>query len=204
MNIDHYHKFRECEEKGLKKEASKSLRAFISSFEGNEDVEQWVWKYLPTLKTNRHSRIRHEIFHELVFPALREGFHNNDFACILWLGKLSQNVYQSPSIHKELGWTSEIELYEKCHELSPENDEARLLLLKSVVSWLAYTEHEWPSGILYGNDGATIQQCDEISLVVQKVIGLDKEHRHSEFIKQYHKKLSQYRVRLNKANHCDR
>jgi hypothetical protein len=198
MNIEHYQEYREFEEKGLKKQASKSVRAFICSFQSNKEIEEWVWKHLPKLETNRHSRIRHEIFHELVFPILREGYDNGDFTSTLWLGKLSQNFYQSKSVHEMLDWVSELDLYSKSHEIDPENDEARLLLLKSIVSWLEYAEHEWPSGILYGNDGATIEQCDEISSEVQRVLSLDKEFKYSDFIKQFNKKLSQYRARLNK------
>lgn len=198
MNIEHYQAFKEFEEKGLKKQASKSVRSFISSFESEREVEDWVWKYLPMLETNRHSRIRHEIFHELVFPVLKSGYEKNDFYSTLWLGKLAQNIYQAQQIHKELGWVTELGLYNKSHELDPSNDEARLLLLKAIVAWLEYSEHEWPSGILYGNNGASIEQCDEISTEIQRVLKLDKEHRYSEFIKQYIKKLSEYRARLNK------
>ena len=198
MNIEHYHEFREYEEKGLKKQASKSLRAFISSFKSDEEINEWVWEHLPTMETNRHSRIRHEIFHELVYPILKSGYENNDFSSTLWLGKLAQNIYQAQQLHEELDWVTELSLYNKSHELDPSNDEARLLLLKAIVAWLEYSEHEWPSGILYGNDGATIEQCDEISTEVQRVLKLDKEHSYSEFIKQYVKKLSAYRARLNK------
>lgn len=198
MNIEHYQEFRELEEKGLKKQASRALRDFISSFENGREKEEWVWDYLPKLQNNRHSRIRHEIFHELVYPTLKAGYENNDFASTLWLGKLAQNIYQAQQLHEELDWVSELGLYNKSHEIDPSNDEARLLLLKAIVSWLEYSEHEWPSGILYGNDGATIEQCDEISAEVQRVLKLDKEHIYSEFIKQYVKKLSEYRARLNK------
>jgi hypothetical protein len=198
MIIEHYQEFRELEEKGLKKQASRALRNFISSFENGREKEEWVWEFLPTLQTNRYSRIRHEIFHELVYPALKAGYEKNDFDCTLWLGKLAQNIYQAQHLHEELNWVSELSLYNKSHELDPNNEEARLLLLKALVSWLEYSEHEWPSGILYGNNGATIEQCEEISAEVQRVLKLDKEFAHSEFIKQYIKKLSEYRARLNK------
>ena len=127
MNIEHYLKFKECEEKGLKKEASKSIRAFISSFDGKDEIDNWVWEYLPGLSTNRSSRIRHEIFHELVLPVLKAGYKYGDFSCTLWLGKLIQNIYQSRKTHEDLGWITEIELYNKCHKLDPGNEEARLL-----------------------------------------------------------------------------
>lgn len=197
MNTEHYKEFRDFDEKGLKSQASKSLRAFISSFKNDKEKEEWVWQYLPSMEINRHSRIRHEIFHELVYPILKAGYENNDLACTLWLGKLAQNIFQAQKLHEELGWVSELGLFNKCNEIDSSNDEARLLLLKAIMSWLEYSAHEWPSGILYGNDGATLEQCDEISAEVQRVLKLDKEHAYSEFIKQYVKKLSEYQARLN-------
>jgi hypothetical protein len=198
MNPKHYQAYKEYEGKGLRKQASESLRAFISSFQNENEVSEWVWEYLPRLESNRHARIRHELFHELVYPVLKSGYESNDFEATLWLAKLAQNVYQSQKVHEELSWVRQLELFEKCHEIEPENDEARLLFLNSIVSWLEYTEHEWPAGILYGNDGATIEQCSEINKEIQRVLRLDKEHKHSAFIKQYSKKLSEYKARLNK------
>ncbi len=109
------------------------------------------------------------------------------------------DIYQTKKIHEELGWVTEINLFNKCYELDPGINEARFLLLKCTVSWLEYSEHEWPSGILYGIDGATSEQCVELSLAVQRVLELDKEHKYSEFIKQYNKKLTEYRARFPKV-----
>ncbi len=198
MNIDHFHKFEDYIEKGLKKEASKSVRAFISSLDDQREAEAWVWEYLPKLSKNRHSRVRHELFHEVIFPVLKTGYEDGEFKSTLWLGKLSQNLYQAEKLHEQLGWVTELDFYKKAYKLDPENDEVRMLLLDSIVSWLQYTEHEWPSGILYGNNGATLDQCQEIAVEVQRVLSMDKEYKYSEFIKQYNKKLCQYRARLNK------
>ncbi len=196
MKIEHYLKFKELEEKGIKKESSKYIREFISSFEGHNEIEAWVWEYLPNINFNRNSRIRHEIFHELVFPVLKLGYERADFKSTLWLGKLIQNIYQSKEIHQELGYVSELEIFEKCFKLEPENNEARLLFVECIISWLRYSEHEWPSGILYGNNGATLEECKELSAAVQQVLELDKEHKFSEFIKQYNKRLTEYRTNL--------
>ncbi|MEJ2622056.1 MAG: hypothetical protein P8163_17920 [Candidatus Thiodiazotropha sp.] len=108
MNIEHYKEFRKLKEKGLNKQASKALREFISSFKNGREKEDWVWEYLPTLEINSYSIIRHETFHELVYPTLKAGYENNDLACTLWLGKLAQNIYQSRQLHEELNWVSEL------------------------------------------------------------------------------------------------
>lgn len=198
MNIDHYNDFLKYQDKGLKNKAGKSVRLFVSAFKNEIEIKDWVLKYLPRITTNRSSRIRHEIFHELVYPVLKPGYFDNDFTSTLWLGKLIQNIYQAPKLHEELSWVTEIQLYRRCYDEKPENDEARLLCLKSLVEWLEYSEHEWPSCILYGNDGATLEQCGEILSEVELILKLDIEHQYSEFIKQYSKKLAQCKTRLNK------
>lgn len=197
MNINYYNEFLNCQSSGLKKKATESIRDFISSFENEEDIKNWVWENINDLNSNPSSRIRHEIFHELIYPILKLGYLRDDFHSTLWLGKLIQNIYQTPKIHKELDWISGLELLRKAYTLKPKNDEARLLLLQCLVEWLHYSEHEWPSGILYGNDGATLEQCREISQEVELIIRLDKEHQHRELIKQYTEKLTQYRVKIS-------
>jgi hypothetical protein len=198
MNIQHYQEFKEFEEKGLKEKATNSIRTFISSFQSIEEKKQWVWEFLSGLDTDQHFRIRHEIFHELVYPVLKAGYDNKDLYSTLWLGKLSQNIYRSRQLHEELGWVTEMELYNKSYDIDPENNEVRILLLKAIISWLEYTAHEWPNGILYGNDGASIAECDEIYAEVQRVLQLDTEKIYSEFIQQYTEKLDIYRNRLEK------
>ena len=200
MDINHYQDFKELEERGLRKKASKSLRAFISSFNNEKEIEEWVWEYLPKLETNRHSRIRHEIFHELIYPILRAGYERQEFSSTLWLGKLVTNICNSRKLHEELGWVTGFDLYNKSHNIDPENDEARLLLLQSIISGLKYSEHEWPSGILHSDAGATIEECDEINADVQKALQLDKECKYTKFIEQYLEKLSEYRARLNSSS----
>lgn len=199
MNIEYYQNFLNFQDSGQKKKATNSLRYFIASFEDSKDIDNWVWANLNHLATNinAHSRIRHEIFYELVYPTLKAGYSANDFTSTLWLAKLSQNLYQAPNIHQELAWVSEMELLYKCHALKPADNEANLLLLKCIVRFLQYSEHEWPNGLLYGNDGATLEQCGEITIEIELALSLDKECQYTEFIKQYAKKLSQYQADLN-------
>lgn len=198
MNIEYYQNFLRFQSLGQKNNATKSLRDFISSFESIEEIDNWVWVNLADLSSNSNARVRHEIFHELIYPVLKSGYNKGDFTSTLWLAKLIQNVYQMAKIHEELVGVSEMELLRKCHTLEPENNEVRLLLLECIVKLLQYSEHEWPRGILYSHDGATLEQCGEIAIEIELALSLDKECQYTEFIKQYTKKLSQYQADLNK------
>ncbi|WHI46428.1 hypothetical protein ACJJIW_20810 [Microbulbifer sp. JMSA004] len=113
MKIECYQLFKEYKDKGLKKKSSKSIRTFISQFENDEEINSWVWECLPKLETNRHSRIRYEIFRELVCSILKCGSKNNDFSSTLWLGKLAQIIYQAQQLDKEHKYSQSIKEYIK-------------------------------------------------------------------------------------------
>ncbi len=72
MNIEYYKDFLQFQDKGLKKQASKSVRAFISSFKNEDDRSSWVWSNLQKLETNCQTRIRYELFNELIYPVLKD------------------------------------------------------------------------------------------------------------------------------------
>lgn len=203
MNIECFEKFEMELELGLKKKAAASVKQFVDSFENDDEIKSWVWSYLPKLEKNRHSCIRYEIFIELVYPVLKKGFKNSDYNSTLWLGKLVQNVYQTKGVFEELGSNVEMGFFRKCHEIDPNVEEGNELLLQSILSWLSHCVHEWPSGILYGMDGASIAQCQEIRSEANFAKSLASEERELSFINDFLVKLTEYELRLNAASKSD-
>ncbi|MDK1285721.1 hypothetical protein [Pseudoalteromonas umbrosa] len=203
MNIEYYEKFEKELEAGLKKQAATSVKLFVESFKGEEEVRNWVWSYLPNLEKNRHSCIRYEIFINLVYPTLKRGFEIGDYDSTLWLGKLIQNIYQTKGLFEELGSLVDMDFYKRCHEIDPENNHGNSLLLDSILNWFSYCEHEWPAGILYGNDGASIEQCEDIRNEAKFALSLVTEQADKDFIEQFLEKLIQYETRIIKALKSD-
>ncbi len=197
MNIEYYENYEKELNAGLKKQAKKSIALFIKSFKDEDEVRSWVWEYLPQLGGNTHGCIRHEIFVNLVYPVLKKGFDSNDYESTLWLGKLVQNIYQAKGVCEEFESLTEMDFYRKCHDIDPDNNEGKKLLLNHILGWLSQCEHEWPRGILYGMDGATIEQCKDIREEANFALSLTTKPSHKEFIKQFLDKLSQYEQRLN-------
>jgi len=200
MNIEYFEKFETELELGLKKKAAASVRQFVDSFETYNEKKSWVWSYLPKLEKNRHSCIRYELFINLVYPILKKGFESGDYNSTLWLGKLVQNIYQTKGIFEELGSNVEMDFFRKCHEIDPNIEEGNELLLQSILSWLSHCVHEWPSGILYGMDGATIAQCQEIRSEANFAKYLANEERELSFIDDFLVKLAEYEAQLNEAS----
>lgn len=195
MNLVHYERFLDCEARGLKREAKQAVEDFIASFCDDADIQAWVWSYLPQLRTNRHSRLRHELFERLIFPVLRRGYEADDFESLLWLGRLIQNVYQTRTLHAELGWVTDAQLFRRCYAMNPASDEARMRLLDCQVNWLSFSAHEWPDVLLYGNSAASRDECDELREELAFLRGLDREARFTEFFNDFEEKLREYSVR---------
>lgn len=203
MNIEYFEKFEAELELGLKKKAAASVKKFVGSFKNNDEVGSWVWGYLQKPEKNRHSCIRYEIFIDLVYPVLKKGFESGDYNSTLWLGKLVQNVYQTKGIFEDLGSNVEMDFFRKCHEIDPNVEEGNELLLQSILSWLSHCVHEWPSGILYGMDGASIEQCQDIRSEANFAKSLARAERELSFIDDFLVKLTEYELRLNKASKSD-
>lgn len=73
---------------------------------------------------------------------------------------------------------------------------AVIAMSMSVRRWLEYTIHEWPSGVLYGADGATPEECNEILEATQELRRLDNSASCSSFASNVEEKTLRYRERL--------
>lgn len=196
MNAAHFERFLECEARGLRREAKEAVAAFIASFKDEREVRDWVWAALPRLETNRHARIRHELFEHLVFPVLKRGFEAGDIESTLWLGRLIQNLYQAPALYAGIGYVTDVQLLRRCHELDPSHDEARRLLLDAEIRWLDFCAHEWPGALLCGNAAADADDCAFLAAHVATLRGLDHEARFTGFLDEFERMLAEYTVRV--------
>lgn len=192
MNIDFYHKYKHYEEKNLKKESTKYINAFISSFNDEEEIYSWVWSYLLDAK----DKTRYEIFRDLIYPTLKKGFIENDFKSILWLGHFEQHLYGIAYIDNYFIGKNKSYFYKKCHTIDPNNKEVQNLLLETLIQRLQYSIHEWPSGILYGINGATYDECLEIESDLSLAKKLDKKQEYFSFLKDFENKLLAYKYKL--------
>ena len=101
MNIEYFNEYLKYEEMGLKLKVKEYLTNFINSFEGYNEKVLWTIEYLPKLKFNKNGRIRNELFEEIVFPVLLEGYINKNIKLMLWMVKLNQNLYQNNKLWKK-------------------------------------------------------------------------------------------------------
>jgi hypothetical protein len=179
---------------GRRQEARLSLDAFIQSFRTFEERERWTREFL---KAHAYGeRIRHEIYAELIFPVLLIGSRREDAWSLYWLAGTSQNLYRASSLHEQVGFKQEVGFLKEAYAVDSNFSEVRKRLLESLRSRFLYAAHEWPAGILWGHDSATLDQCDELMSMATLARELDREGTCALSIGEFESKVKQYKERL--------
>jgi hypothetical protein len=94
---------------------------------------------------------------------LLEGLRQQEPGCARWLAGFSNLIYQSPECAESLGdEASEIALLRKALRLDQDDALARERLIHALRWQLEYSLHELPSGVLFGADGATVEECEKL------------------------------------------
>ena len=193
---DLYRNYLQLREQGLKDQAGLAVQAMVRSLTGDKERRHWVWRHLEDIYRDHDGRLRHVIFRSIVYPVLREGFDAGDVKSIMWLARLSQNIYQDNSLQHEVESLNAGALYRKCHELEPDNMEVRRALLQHLLTILQHAVHEWPAGILCGMDAASTSDCAALFKELALARKLDVEHRHREFLGAVEEMFHHYMERL--------
>lgn len=193
-NLQLYEAFEQQLSAGRRKEAAQAITRFVQSFSGLDEKRQWTEAFLSGWKGSH--KIRHELYEQVIFPALLDSYQRSELWGIRWLARTARNLYQASALWEQIDRKSEYQLLDQLLSITPHDAEARAELLAVQIDWLRHCGHEWPSGILYGNDGATLRQCAEIEQAVTKARALDLCRNYSAFLTEFEAKLDEYVSRL--------
>lgn len=193
MKVEYYNQYLHFKSIGLRAKATENLKQFIDSFESFEEKEQWTRDFLES--GDSEDIIRHEIYKIVVFPVLLKGYQKQDFWSLTWLIKTIQNIYKVKTLHEQIDFKTDYQLLQDCYSIEPQNPEIRQALLKKLLSWLDYSIHEYPRGILYGHNGATIDECQDILTHIEFVKTLDPEEKFKDFLDDVRTKVLEYMAR---------
>lgn len=195
MKTELYQRYLAHRTAGRKRDASDTIREFVASCTGPQDRQEWVRQFLED--GGHEHRIRHEVYESLVFPVLLDGYVRRDFWSIYWLAKTASSLYAASSLHAQLEYKAERQLFREAFELQP-TSEIRRCLLEAYLAEFSHCQHEWPAGILYGMDGATIDDCADLLQDVDFVRSLD-DGANEHFLKEFEERVHTYRERLTRA-----
>lgn len=181
---------------GLRKEAARTMLLFIQSFSGLEDRKQWTEAFLEDWKDSHKFTIRHELYEHVVFPVLLESFKKSEPWGIRWLARTVQNLYKATALWEQVDCMTEGQLLEQLLSITPHDTDLQDRILAIRIDSLRHCVHEWPRGILYGMNGATLEQCAEIEQAAAEARIRDLKGDYSEFVTDFEDKLREYVRRM--------
>ena len=108
--------------------------------------------------------VRMPLFRSVLFPALHAELVAGSASAARWLAGFSQLLYHSQNCRNELApeLQSEHGLILEAVRRDPTDSRAKHRLRAILQSRFDYSLHELPTGVLYGHNGATVEQCAEM------------------------------------------
>jgi len=133
--------------------------------------------------------IRRPLFEQAIFPALLAGYRDRSPGCARWLAGLSKNLQACSACREQLGseGATEMALLRTAISHDPTDRRSVPRLIEKIADSLRYSVHEVPAGVLYGIDGASPEQCQELEQELDELCRLvhqeQMEQRYSELIR---------------------
>jgi hypothetical protein len=154
-------------------EKLRALDAFLDSLAGTSphELSPWAMALAERVVDQDDSLffagspvILRPLMESVLFPALLEGYQKGVPGCARWLAGLSGSLLWDRKYREQLpeGEQSETGLLKAALRQDPADIRSRTRLIRLLADRLRYTLHELPSGVLYGIDGATVEQCEEL------------------------------------------
>ncbi len=108
--------------------------------------------------------IRHSLSVKLLYPYLIQAYERGSTRAPWWIARLYNQLYNSREWRKwfEINNLSLWTLFEEALRREPTNEAARQELILAMARWFDYAIHAVPSGVLYGVNGASIDECQEL------------------------------------------
>jgi hypothetical protein len=194
MEVRHYEEYKTQLARGMRPAASAALAQFIASFTSFESKTEWARWYLANERWDH--RIRHEIYEQLIFPVLLDGYRRGDLWCLRWLIRTVSNIYTGTQLWEQIDRKTELILREELVARAPEDARARRELVDCYIRMFRHNVHEWPWCIIYAADSASASECLELLATAQHALELDVERRHHAFIEEFVAKVRLHQQRL--------
>jgi hypothetical protein len=195
MKIEYFNEYVHYKHIGIKPKAKEFIDKFINSFENYMEKEQWTKEYLSKLEMDSNGRIRNELFEEIIFPILLNGYNNKNILLMIWLVKLNQNYHQNHKIWEKINYKTEVEIIEECYGLEPDNNDVIDLYLELMINRIDFNMHECPPYILFGNSVAEKDECKILLERIGFINKLDRNKKYFEYLCDCEEKIKEYMER---------
>lgn len=190
-----FEQFLKFEKLGLRKEAKKVVTALVEDVCDDAAKIAWTKSNLHRLPRNKNSRIRHEIFKEIVFPSLKAAFDCGDAESSYLFGIYSQNLYSDSDLFDQMGQRTDLDFFKRAFETVPSSEQYESAYLGALLNFLQYLFHEWPTGILI-NHTKWKEGLEKLKNDISLAQSLDRKKKHSECLVQWLEYIEEYEKRL--------
>jgi hypothetical protein len=181
----------EQETAGLRRVAMPLLGDFVAHVEGY--TEQRRVRLVRTLvslaRSDRPPRVslRHPLFDRVVPPVLLNEYDRDEPGSARTLLDFYHQLHGGGLCDEVIGdrdlsyWT----LLERAMKQDPDGRDLQEEWLAMSQDWFEYATHDVPTGVLYGNDGATVSECEDLLAHVDqfeeraKALGVAEDHAES-------------------------
>jgi hypothetical protein len=194
VNRDLYDNFKELKARHLRAEASEAMADFLKSFASIEEKRTFTYWFFKNDFDGK--KIRRDLYENVLFPALVEGYKSSDPWSIKALAETEENLYEAKQLWGQIGYKTKLLLLRQYLNLRPKDFTARRRLLTEQISSFRYCEQEWPARIIYGQQEATETECKKIAEEIKLARQLDKESKYRNYIDEFEAKLDSYRKRF--------
>ena len=171
----------------IRPQSMEALESFISALLELEPEHWHPWARdlaMRVIDDQDQTDIRLPLFRSVLFPALHTGLHTSTPGTARWLAGFSQLLYKCPECSELLpeNLRTEYGLLQRAVSDDGSDLRSKMRLLGRMRSHFEYALHELPSGILYGHDGATIEECGELLAELADYkrladeVGLERDH----------------------------
>jgi hypothetical protein len=152
----------------LRVDKVKAMQAFVAAFATGEYLSLSEIRVLM-----QAIEIRQPVFEKLIYPVLEQGVETRSIDAIKIMIELMQHVYTYQSRRKE--WKYDLaDLLQIGLLINPNDYDLLKWKYESAVRFLAFSIHEVPWCVLYGNNAASQSECQDLLEYTDEVEQLSK------------------------------
>ena len=160
----------------MRRQALDELEHFIEAVE-SEPVEQhqpWAAMLAARVVDGGESLpVRMPLFRRVLMPALRDGYRRHLPGYARWLAGFSNLLFHTPQWDSERdGPATALALLRRALQDDPHDALARKSLVEEMATWLDYSVHEVPWGVLSGTNGATRDDMTDLQVALAEFVQL--------------------------------
>jgi hypothetical protein len=160
-----WQRYLEEEKNGVRTEALRLLDRFVGALltQAPSLRRSWAMHIAATIVDEGIDLpVRFPLFRRVLLPVLVDGVNRHESGCARWLAAFESMLYHSLPTGLSPELESRTGLLREAIRLDPSDKRALEQLIASEASYLDYTLHELPTGVLYGRNGATLEQCEKL------------------------------------------